>query len=261
MPESVTEAQRNATARETILGRVREALQVAAPLPHLKTDLAGEMVGQPEVAPATGNGLPSLTVLPEAAARPWLPDGGETLEERLAILTANLEKLRASVERVADVEAAAAVVAELVRQRNWQRVAWHRHPQVDSVVEAGVIACGCEAPAVDDPGFEKRQLETCDAGITACESLVSQTGTILVSSATGGGRGLSILPPVHIVIAPVAAVVATLGDALHQVRQRYEGSLPSLLSFITGPSRTGDIERILVLGAHGPKELFVILVG
>jgi len=104
-------------------------------------------------------------------------------------------------------------------------------------------------------------LETCDAGITACESLVSQTGTILVSSATGGGRGLSILPPVHIVIAPVAAVVATLGDALHQVRQRYEGSLPSLLSFITGPSRTGDIERILVLGAHGPKELFVILVG
>jgi L-lactate dehydrogenase complex protein LldG len=52
-----------------------------------------------------------------------------------------------------------------------------------------------------------------------------------------------------------------LGDALHQVRQRYQSQMPSLLSFITGPSRTGDIERILVLGAHGPKELFVILVG
>ena len=261
MSEPVTEEQRNAIARETILARVREALQVPAPLPHVKTELAGEMVGQQAAAPAAGNGLPSLTVLPEEAARPWLPDGGETLDEQLAILTANLEKLRASVERVADAKAAAAFVAELVRQRNWKRVAWHHHPLVDPVVATGVIGIGCEAPVVDDSGFEKRQLETCDAGITACESLVSQTGTILVSSATGGGRGLSILPPVHIVIAPVHAVVATLGDALHQVRQQYDGRLPSLLSFITGPSRTGDIERILVLGAHGPKELFVILVG
>ena len=258
-----TEAQRNADARETIMARVREALQVPAPLPHLQTDLAGEMVS-PSSSPAgeaSATGLPSLTVLPEAAARPWLPDGGETPDERLEILTANLEKLRASVHRVPDAAAAAVVVAELVQQRNWQRVAWHRHPQVDPVVAAGVTAAGCDTYAVDDPGFDKRQLEACDAGISACESLISQTGSILVSSVTGGGRALSVLPPVHIVVTPVESVVATLGDALHQVRQRYQNQMPSLLSFITGPSRTGDIERILVLGAHGPKELFVILVG
>jgi len=263
MPEILPEADRNAAARETILARVREALQTPAPLPHLQTDLAAEMLGQPVATDSqpAGNGLPLLTVLPETAARPWLPDGGDTLDERLAILTENLEKLRAEVHRVADLPAAAAVVGDLVRQRHWHRVAWHRHPLVDSLVANGVTAAGCDGYAVDEPGFDKRQLEACDAGITACEAVVSQTGSIVVSSATGGGRGLSILPPVHIVVAPVEAVVATVGDALHLVAQRYAGRLPSLLSFITGPSRTGDIERILVLGAHGPKELIVLLVG
>ena len=263
MTAEATEAERNAAARETIMARVREALQMPAPMPHLQTDLAGEMVSANSSTAGSelAGGLPSLTVLPEAAARPWLPDGGETLDEKLEILTTNLKKLRASVHRVADAAAAAAVVADLVQQRKWQRVAWHRHPQIDPVVAAGVTAVGCDTYAVDDPGFDKTQLEACDAGISGCESLISQTGSILVSSATGGGRGLSVLPPVHIVVAPVGLVVATLGDALHQVRQRYQDQMPSLLSFITGPSRTGDIERILVLGAHGPKELFVLLVG
>jgi L-lactate dehydrogenase complex protein LldG len=263
MPAPATEADRNTAARETILARVREALQTPASLPHLKTDLASEMLGQPVATDSqpADNGLPLLTVLPETAARPWLPDGGDTIDERLVILTENLEKLRAEVQRVADLPAAAAVVADLVRERGWQRVAWHQHPLVDSLVADGVTAAGCNGYAVDEPGFDKRQLEACDASITACEAVVSQTGSILVSSATGGGRGLSILPPVHIVVAPVEAVVSTVGDALHLVAQRYAGRLPSLLSFITGPSRTGDIERILVLGAHGPKELIVLLVG
>jgi L-lactate dehydrogenase complex protein LldG len=66
---------------------------------------------------------------------------------------------------------------------------------------------------------------------------------------------------VHVVVATADQVVPTLADALDAARGRHAGRLPSMLSFITGPSRTGDIERILVLGAHGPKELFVLLVG
>jgi L-lactate dehydrogenase complex protein LldG len=66
---------------------------------------------------------------------------------------------------------------------------------------------------------------------------------------------------VHVVVATPDKIVATLADAFDALRERHSGGLPSMLSFITGPSRTGDIERILVLGAHGPKELFVILVG
>jgi L-lactate dehydrogenase complex protein LldG len=69
-----------------------------------------------------------------------------------------------------------------------------------------------------------------------------------------------VLPPVHVVVATPEQIVGTLADAFDALRERHGIALPSMISFITGPSRTGDIERILVLGAHGPKELFVILV-
>jgi L-lactate dehydrogenase complex protein LldG len=236
------------SARDTILARVREALRVPAPLPHMKSHAAEE------AAPA---GPASLTILPVEFARPWLPDGGDTPEACLAILTENLGKLKAVVHRAADPTAAAAFVADLARDRGWQRVAWHGH----ALVEPVATALPCAAERIDAGAFDKNALETCDAGITACEALVAQTGSILVSSATCGGRALSILPHVHIVVATLEQIVGTLGEALEDVRARHAGRIPSMVSFITGPSRTGDIERILVLGAHGPKELFVVLVG
>lgn len=242
--------QRTGNARDTILARVREALRVPAPAPHLKSH---------DTPPATPgpNGHPRLNVLPEQAARPWLPDGGTTPAERLAVLVENLGKLRALVHRVPDLTAAADLVGTLARERDWQQVAWHDHPLV-TPLQAGIP---CSSYEVRPGAFDKSALEGCDAGITACEVLVAQTGSILVSSATCGGRALSILPHVHVVVATCDQIVATLGDALHLTQARHDGRLPSMLSFITGPSRTGDIERILVLGAHGPKELVVILVG
>ena len=240
----------NARARETILARVREALRVPAPAPHVKG---------PAAASASGpDGRPGLTILPAEAGRPWLPDGGDTPADSLRILAENLGKLRAECFRVPDRAAAAACLAEQARGRGWQRVAFHADP----VIEPLATGLGCAAHRVDAPGepCDKDALEACDAGITTCECLVAQTGSILVSSHTGG-RALSILPHAHVVIAAVEQVVPTLADALAIVRERHAVALPSMLSFITGPSRTGDIERILVLGAHGPKELLVILVG
>jgi L-lactate dehydrogenase complex protein LldG len=243
----------NNAAREAILARVREALRVPAPVPHVKSH---------DTEPATdAAGLPtrSLTILPSTAARPWLPDGGDSPDASLAILAENLEKLRAVLVRVPDPAAAADYLGGLVRAKDWQRVAWHENALVEAVV-AGVP---CGTYRVDDAAhpFDKNTLEACDAGVTSCECLVAQTGSILVASATSGGRALSVLPHAHVVIATLDQLVPTLADALGLVRENHAGRLPSMLSFITGPSRTGDIERILVLGAHGPKELFVILVG
>ena len=68
-------------------------------------------------------------------------------------------------------------------------------------------------------------------------------------------------PHVHVVVAESSQVVPDLGSALALAKARHGDQMPSMLSFITGPSRTGDIERILVLGAHGPKELYLVLVG
>jgi L-lactate dehydrogenase complex protein LldG len=225
-----------ADARSDIFARIREALKVKAPKPHFKSE---ETTGQPVVV-----------------GKPWLPDGGETAAASLAILAEQLAKLKAVLVRVPDEAGAAQAVAELARSKAWTRVAYHGDPLVRSVARA--LPCpGWEA----DASFEKQKLEGCDAGITSCESIVAQLGSILVSSASSGGRALSILPHVHVVVARVDQVVPDLAAALEQVRERHGERMPSMLSFITGPSRTGDIERILVLGAHGPKELYLVLVG
>ena len=96
--------------------------------------------------------------------------------------------------------------------------------------------------------------------MTQCDALVAQTGSVLVTSRSAGGRTLSALTPHHVVLARRDQLVPDLTAAFALLAERYgERDYPSLMSFITGPSRTGDIERILVLGAHGPKRLTIFL--
>lgn len=96
--------------------------------------------------------------------------------------------------------------------------------------------------------------------VTGCEYLVARLGTILVSSEHTKSRKIICFPPVHAVIAPISKLVYDLPDALEMMEnQLQKGALPSMLSLITGPSRTADIEKTLILGAHGPKELHVFL--
>ncbi len=82
----------------------------------------------------------------------------------------------------------------------------------------------------------------------------------MVSSALATGRRLFVYPETHIVIASASQVVAELKDGLSGMKQKYAGNFPSQITVITGPSRTADIEKTLVMGAHGPKELFVLLI-
>jgi L-lactate dehydrogenase complex protein LldG len=96
-----------------------------------------------------------------------------------------------------------------------------------------------------------------DLGVTTCDCLVAQTGSIIISTLSAGGRALSVLPPVHLVIVRREQIVPDLATALALLRKRYDARWPSALSVITGPSRTGDIEKILVMGAHGPKRLVI----
>ena len=97
-------------------------------------------------------------------------------------------------------------------------------------------------------------------GLTSCEALVARTGSIVVAPATASGRRLSIYPDQHVVLARPSQVVAEIGDALRVMQTRYGAQLPSMLSLTTGPSRTADIEKTLVLGAHGPRRLSLFLL-
>ncbi|MCD6347283.1 MAG: LUD domain-containing protein [Bacteroidales bacterium] len=98
-----------------------------------------------------------------------------------------------------------------------------------------------------------------DAAVTGCEYLIARTGSVLVSSSQIKGRRLFGYAPIHIVIAYTSQLVNEIGEGIAGIKNNYS-SMPSMVSTITGPSRTADIEKTLVLGMHGPEELYVFLV-
>lgn len=103
-------------------------------------------------------------------------------------------------------------------------------------------------------------LANCDVAITECEYLVAATGGIVLSSATPGGRSASVYAPVHVCIATTNQLVNSLDDAITAMKKKYKNNMPSVISFATGPSRTADIEKTLVTGVHGPKEVYCFLL-
>src|SRR5688572_25192684 len=112
------------------------------------------------------------------------------------------------------------------------------------------------------PGEKINQtsLHNCDASVTSCEYLIARTGTIVMSSAQQQGRTVSVYAPVHICIAYVDQLVYDIKEGMQLLKEKYEGNLPSMITFATGPSRTADIEKTLVVGVHGPKEVYLFLV-
>lgn len=136
----------------------------------------------------------------------------------------------------------------LLEQRKWKHFFCWEHKLQDTLKDTGI-----------NFSHKKEQLEKVQAAITTCEALIARTGTILVSSAANS-RTLTIWPPVHIVVAKRSQLVMETKDGMQLVRNRYGKNLPSLLSYITGPSRSNNIENTLVVGAHGPMEVFVFIV-
>jgi L-lactate dehydrogenase complex protein LldG len=223
--------------RENILGRIREALQNPAPRPGSHR----------------GSGTPPPTKPSLVGARDWLPAVGETPEEQFALFAKNCADLKADFLQLAGWDELQAALAKLREAGQWQRIASH---------DGELTRFACQElglpTLLTDHGYAAPALEKCDAGITECDALVAQTGGVVVTSRSAGGRALTVLPPHHVVLARRAQLVADLPAAFALLQQKYAPDFPSMISFITGPSRTGDIERILVLGAHGPKQLTIL---
>lgn len=113
-------------------------------------------------------------------------------------------------------------------------------------------------------GFEQEcresVTENCDVAITGCEYLIGDLGSVIVSSAQAGSRQLFVYPPVHLVVADSSQLVETLEEGYRKTLEKYNHTLPSMITIISGPSRTADIEKTLVLGAHGPKKLHIFIL-
>lgn len=216
--------------RENVLQRIREALS------------------QPTLA-VHGNGNHS------ADFRDILPRSGDAFEERLELFRKTATDLKADFHLVKSLNKAAALLVELRDAEEWKKAAWDGGSLADTVCQSlSLPLCRTDRP------YDAQELESCAVGITGCDALVAQTGSVLLTSRSAGGRAVSVLPPHHVVLARKTQLVADLPEALALIKRQYAPDYPSFISFITGPSRTGDIERILVLGAHGPKKLTVILL-
>jgi L-lactate dehydrogenase complex protein LldG len=137
----------------------------------------------------------------------------------------------------------------IAEERNWRKIyCWE--PALQQLLST-----------YEFPYYETdKDFDQADAGITLCEALIARNGSVMLSNAGGAGRRLSIYPPVHIVLAYTSQLVPDLKDGFKLIKEKYGQQIPSMISTITGPSRTADIEKTLVLGAHGPKELFVFLL-
>jgi L-lactate dehydrogenase complex protein LldG len=110
------------------------------------------------------------------------------------------------------------------------------------------------------PKLNTSTLTDCDVSITTCKYLIARTGSVVMTSAQQSGRTVSAYAPVHICIAYINQLVYETKDALKLLKTEYGNSLPSFITFAAGPSRTADIEKTLVVGVHGPKEVYLFLI-
>lgn len=103
------------------------------------------------------------------------------------------------------------------------------------------------------------QLHLCDAALTACEVLVARHGCVVLSSRQQSGRRSIPAAPIHMVVASSMQIVDDIDDAMRSLETKYGEKSPSFITFVSGPSRTADIEKTLVFGAHGPAEMYLFL--
>jgi L-lactate dehydrogenase complex protein LldG len=188
-------------------------------------------------------------------------------EALLQRFTAEAERLLAQVHTVSGDDAACAAILDLLRTHSAQQVmAW----DFAHIPLAGLAAALANAGiAVIHPDITGEfgaetlaSLRDVPVGLTGVDAAAAATGTLIVSTAPGKGRLPTILPPAHIAVVRLAQIKPNLETWLADQRAAGGARLRQTgnVCFISGPSRTGDIEMTLVMGVHGPGTLHVVVV-
>ena len=160
------------SAKNEIIARIREALRVEAPLPGHHGEHAPAHPHQPD------------------KFSQWLPPVSENQDDQLALFAKNSDELKTEFHLLESTADLPARLRDFAQQNGWKRVATH----VGELTDLAVPAIGLPTLKTDG-GYVIAELEQCDAGISECDVLVAQTGGILVTNRSAGGRALSVLPP------------------------------------------------------------------
>ncbi len=159
----------------------------------------------------------------------------------------NLELIGGQVILIKSKSEIADQIKQICEEKNQDRV-FCTDPKLQEILQ--------ESIEIDS---DENSFLSLNVGVTGCEFLVAHLGSVMISSAQISGRRLNVFPETHIVVAHESQLTDYLDRALEKLQNKYKNELPSLISNITGPSRTADIEKTLVMGMHGPKSLIVII--
>jgi L-lactate dehydrogenase complex protein LldG len=161
---------------------------------------------------------------------------------------ARAESLQSTTDEVATLSEAPGAIA--------------RYLQANSLALRGCVSPALAALPWQEAGLdlEARNARNEDMlGVTGVFAALAETGTLVLASGADTPGGVSLLPETHVAIVPVSRIVAYMEDAWDLTRGEL-GDLPRAISFVSGPSRTGDIEQQIVLGAHGPYRVHIVLI-
>lgn len=221
------------SAKQQILASVRRSLRRAKPDAATRTQL------EQRLAAPEPNLIPQRAQIPPA--------------EQLDLMEAMLRELKATVVRLADESEVPQAIADYLKNENLppklrlaprddlRRLPWGRAPLLE--VEEGI------AEASDS------------TSLTGCFAGIAETGTLMMVSGPQAPITLNFLPENHIVLLRASQVMGSYEEAWRRLRAALgPGVMPRAVNLITGPSRTGDIEQTILLGAHGPRRLHVLLV-
>lgn len=181
--------------------------------------------------------------------RGQLPKG-----ERVKLFCDMAEKAQASVRRLSSREEVPAAVADYLREHNLPaRVRLGEDERLNAAPWAE------KAPSVERLSGPSDGADM--AGLSHAGTAIAETGTLVLTSGADNPTTLNFLPDHHMVVLDADDVSGGMEDAWTLLRERTGGSMPRTVNFITGPSRSGDIEQTILLGAHGPRRLHVMVVG
>jgi len=227
--------------REAFLQRVRQALRTHGAGRH---QASGEC--QPPIFLTPAPRTPDLALSPDLVAR----------------FSDELTAAGGTAYVVDDHEAAVKTIIELIQMKSARNVLLAKGELVDSLnLPTSLEALGVQVIAADAVTAETaRDLYfAADIGISGVDYGIAETGSVVLETSSGHPRSVSLLPPVHIAVCEAKQLLGDLFDLFEPERLR-NGMIPSCVSLITGPSKTGDIELRLVKGVHGPGEIRVIVV-
>jgi L-lactate utilization protein LutC len=202
--------------------------------------------------------IPSITLEPVVSREIFSDYPQGQGKEMLPQFSQRLVPLKGEVHSAADCAEAGRILANLCRESGITTCIRQADPLVDRVFrDAGLEAIFSVCVCPTDVAPANLELERIQLSVTPADALISRTGSVVLRATRGGGRRLSVLPEVHCVIATESQLVPSLDAWIGSIRSDKDWSFGTI---ITGPSRTADIEKILVLGAHGPRRLIVIVI-